>query len=112
MMVMRKRRATFTRRVLQYVVVTVTAFTVCQAASQDWKPSRNVDMVVSSGAGGAADRQARVVQKFLQDEDWKKVQEQNAWGDDFRGSAETRKHLDAEYDMLTGILVDLGVVTK
>ncbi len=36
------------------------------AAAQDWKPARNVDIVVNSGAGGAADRQSRVVQKFLQ----------------------------------------------
>ena len=34
--------------------------------AQDWKPERNVDIVVNSGAGGAADRQARVVQKALQ----------------------------------------------
>jgi putative tricarboxylic transport membrane protein len=36
------------------------------AAAQEWKPSRNVDIVVNSGAGGAADRQSRTVQKFLQ----------------------------------------------
>ena len=36
------------------------------ALAQDWKPSKNVDIVVSSGAGGAADRQARVAQRFLQ----------------------------------------------
>jgi putative tricarboxylic transport membrane protein len=36
------------------------------APAQEWKPSRNVEIVVISGAGGAADRQARVTQKFLQ----------------------------------------------
>jgi len=36
------------------------------SAAQEWKPSRNVDIIVSSGAGGAADRQARVAQRFLQ----------------------------------------------
>jgi putative tricarboxylic transport membrane protein len=36
------------------------------SSAQDWKPSRNVDIVVNSGAGGAADRQCRMVQKFLQ----------------------------------------------
>jgi putative tricarboxylic transport membrane protein len=36
------------------------------AHAQDWKPQKNVDLVVNSGAGGAADRQARVAQKFLQ----------------------------------------------
>ncbi|NBR27181.1 MAG: tripartite tricarboxylate transporter substrate binding protein, partial [Betaproteobacteria bacterium] len=44
---------------------------LCQCASapscaQEWKPQRNVDIVVNSGAGGTADRQARVAQKFLQ----------------------------------------------
>ncbi len=37
------------------------------ALAQDWKPERNIEMVVSSGAGGAADRSARTIQKFLQD---------------------------------------------
>ena len=36
------------------------------AAQQPWKPSRNVEIVEGSGAGGAADRQGRVVQKYLQ----------------------------------------------
>jgi len=39
---------------------------ICPVAAQDWKPDKNVEIVVSSGAGGAADRSARVVQKFLQ----------------------------------------------
>ena len=36
------------------------------AYAQDWKPERNVEIIVSSGAGGAADRSARVIQKYLQ----------------------------------------------
>ena len=36
-------------------------------AAQDWKPSRNIDIIVSSGPGGAADREARETQKFLQE---------------------------------------------
>ena len=36
------------------------------ACAQDWKPARNVDIVVASGAGGVSDRSARVVQKLLQ----------------------------------------------
>ena len=35
------------------------------ASAQDWKPSKNVEILVPSGAGGAADRQARVGQRFL-----------------------------------------------
>ncbi|HYH40468.1 MAG TPA: hypothetical protein VD867_00675, partial [Burkholderiales bacterium] len=37
-----------------------------QATAQGWKPDRNIDIVVSSGAGGAADRSARTLQKFVQ----------------------------------------------
>src|SRR5688572_8511297 len=36
------------------------------AGAQPWKPERNVEIVVNSGAGGAADRQSRLVQKMLQ----------------------------------------------
>ena len=35
------------------------------ALAQDWKPSRNVEIVVGSGAGGSADRTARVMQRLL-----------------------------------------------
>jgi len=35
------------------------------SAAQGWTPSRNIDIIVSSGAGGAADREARETQKFL-----------------------------------------------
>ncbi|HJQ62280.1 MAG TPA: tripartite tricarboxylate transporter substrate binding protein [Burkholderiales bacterium] len=34
--------------------------------AQEWKPGKNVDIVVASGAGGSSDRSARVVQKLLQ----------------------------------------------
>ncbi len=37
------------------------------AVAQEWKPERNIELVVSSGAGGAADRSARTIQKFLQE---------------------------------------------
>ena len=36
------------------------------AGAQSWKPERNVEIVVNAGAGGAADRQARFIQKLLQ----------------------------------------------
>jgi putative tricarboxylic transport membrane protein len=36
------------------------------SSAQEWKPTKNIDLVVSSGAGGAADRQARVIQRFVQ----------------------------------------------
>ena len=54
------------------VLRTAVRYTICllfvglSAHAQEWKPQRNVDIVVNSGAGGTADRQARVAQKFLQ----------------------------------------------
>jgi putative tricarboxylic transport membrane protein len=36
------------------------------AAAQDWKPTRPIEIIVSSGPGGAADREAREAQHFLQ----------------------------------------------
>ena len=36
------------------------------AAAQDtWSPSKNIEIIVASGPGGAADREARVTQSFL-----------------------------------------------
>jgi putative tricarboxylic transport membrane protein len=46
---------------------------------------------------------------IVQSEDWKKAQEKNAWGSGFLDSAGTRKHLDAEFEVLKKILADLGV---
>ena len=48
------------------VSVALIALTLATAHAQDWKPTRNVDISVPSGAGGAADRQARTAQRFLQ----------------------------------------------
>jgi putative tricarboxylic transport membrane protein len=42
------------------------AVAAADAGAQEWKPARNVDIVVASGAGGSSDRTARVVQKLLQ----------------------------------------------
>jgi len=50
--------------------------------------------------------------KIVRDDEWKKAQQENAWGDDFRGAAETRKHLDSEYALLQKMLSDLGVTGK
>lgn len=33
----------------------------------EWRPSRNVELVVQAGAGGASDRAARTLQKIMQD---------------------------------------------
>lgn len=43
----------------------IACFAAGTAYAQEWKPEKNVEIVVSSGAGGAADRSARVIQKYL-----------------------------------------------
>jgi putative tricarboxylic transport membrane protein len=48
------------------VAVALGAAIAFPACAQGWKPERNVEIVVNSGAGGAADRQARLVHKMLQ----------------------------------------------
>lgn len=42
------------------------ALTALTAAAQEWKPSKNIEIIVNSGAGGAGDRAARVPQRLLQ----------------------------------------------
>ena len=42
------------------------AATTTSAIAQEWKPQKNVEVIVSAGAGGAADRQARLLRRFLQ----------------------------------------------
>jgi putative tricarboxylic transport membrane protein len=48
--------------------------------------------------------------KVIEADEWKKELDDNAWAEGFTGAAETRKHLDAEYVLLRGMLTDLGVV--
>jgi len=50
--------------------------------------------------------------RVVQEPEWKEDYEKNAWTEDFRNSAEARKHLDAESDFLRKILVELGVLTR
>jgi len=50
--------------------------------------------------------------KAVQGEDWKQDVESNAWAEDFMGNAATRKHLDSEYELLKGMLGDLGVIPE
>lgn len=51
---------------LRLLIAAGAIFGCSLATAQEWKPVKNVDIVVSSGPGGAADRQARVAQRFLQ----------------------------------------------
>jgi putative tricarboxylic transport membrane protein len=50
--------------------------------------------------------------RAVKTDEWKRDLEQNGWGEDFKASAETRKHLDSEYVMLSKMLADLGLVGK
>lgn len=52
------------------VAVCVALGTSCigAASAQQWKPERNVDLVVGAGAGGGNDNTARKIQKLLQDD--------------------------------------------
>ncbi len=50
--------------------------------------------------------------KAIQGEEWKKDLAKNVWAEDFMASAETRKHLDAEYEVMTKMLAELGVAGK
>ena len=50
--------------------------------------------------------------KVAQGDDWKKDLEKNSWTEDVRGSVDTRKHLDSEFELLGRALVDLGVISR
>lgn len=74
-------------------------------------------LIVSAGAGGAADRQGRLLQRFPQavpgiPSITVKDLEKNSWSDDFRASAETQKRPDSAYDLLARSLVELGVISR
>jgi putative tricarboxylic transport membrane protein len=48
------------------ILAILTALVPVQSVAQEWSPTKNVEIVSSSGPGGASDRQARTVQKLLQ----------------------------------------------
>jgi putative tricarboxylic transport membrane protein len=50
--------------------------------------------------------------RVAQSDDWKKELEDNAWAEGYLNSADTRRHLDAEFEMLGRMLVELGVVSR
>ena len=49
--------------------------------------------------------------KVVEADEWKKELEENAWADGRLNSAEARKHLEAEYQLLSKMLAELGVLT-
>lgn len=54
----------------------------------------------------------RVFARMVDDPDWKDELEKNAWGREFKGSAETRKFLEAEHLLLDKMMADLGIVKR
>src|SRR5688572_23680186 len=44
--------------------------------------------------------------------EWKEDVAENAWAEDLKNAAETRKHLDSEYALIKGLLGDLGVLPE
>ena len=56
-------RGGISTRLRGYVIA--VAMAAAPAMAQEWKPAKNVEIVVNSGAGGAADRSARVAQRLL-----------------------------------------------
>ena len=52
----------------------------------------------------------KVFAAVAQSEEWRKDTEQQMWNADYLLSADTRKHLDREYEQLKVILSDLGLV--
>jgi putative tricarboxylic transport membrane protein len=53
-----------------------------------------------------------VFSKLAQSEEWRKDTEQQYWNADYLLSAETRKHLDRENQLLTGLLTELGLAKQ
>lgn len=54
---------------LRHLAIGLLAAIACTTSSlhaQTWKPTRPIEIIVSSGAGGASDREAREAQRHLQ----------------------------------------------
>jgi len=54
----------------------------------------------------------RAFARAVQGEDWKQDLAANAWSEYLKSAAETRKHLDSEYALLTAMLGELGVIPE
>jgi putative tricarboxylic transport membrane protein len=50
--------------------------------------------------------------RAIQGDEWKKDLASNAWAEDFMASAETRRHVEGEYELMKTMLRDLGVVSS
>ena len=54
------------RLAVSWLCAGAVALAAGSASAQEWKPAKNVDIVVASAAAGSSDRTARVAQKLLQ----------------------------------------------
>jgi len=50
--------------------------------------------------------------RAVQGNEWKQDLAQNAWAEDLKNAAETRKHLDSEQTLISGMLAELGLLKK
>jgi putative tricarboxylic transport membrane protein len=48
----------------------------------------------------------------LKADEWKKDVARNAWAEDLKTAAETRKHLDSEHALIGSMLGELGLLKK
>lgn len=53
-------------KLLAHFLILCCAFAAAAANAQGWSPSKNVEIISSSGPGGASDRQSRTVQRLIQ----------------------------------------------
>jgi putative tricarboxylic transport membrane protein len=53
-------------KVIHAATTLISLLAVFPAAAQDWKPERNVEVIVPSGPGGGTDKTGRAVQSLLQ----------------------------------------------
>ena len=51
-----------------------------------------------------------VLRKVTESEEYKKAAEKNQWDLDFKGAAETRKHMEAEYEQTKSVMTYLGLI--
>ena len=53
-----------------------------------------------------------VFQRLIKTEGWRQALEKNQWDEDYMNSAELRKSLKAQYEILKDVLSELGMVTQ
>ena len=53
---------------LLHLTLLVTSLCAATAHAQAWKPTRNIEIIVGSAAGGGADLNGRLMQKLMQGE--------------------------------------------